>query len=421
MSIITPGTSAPGSIATAQLANDSVDDTKINFGTGTNQVNTDDLPEGSTNLYHTSERVDDRVNALLTAGSNITLTYDDAANTLTIAATEDNLANNSLFDLSDISGTHGAGKLLVNTGSGFSAISVNTDNFSEGSSNLFHTSARAISAVEGEATLVLQEGVTVDSDILIGNWNYRNNTSFPVTGLKVTSPEDKVKWAMINLEEFGGNLADADDKPFNINNPTISGVVHAGSEASPTAVGTSIRTMSVSGSARYGTGNGDIDTTAQIGFETAEAQTSSNRGGAMIFKVTPTTTNTMQDYLKVTATGTTNLNIAYDPSTTFGTTVFSSQSTNGFQVDNNFKINGNTTLGDANTDTVTVNAVMSIADTSGFKIGNITKSTADTLDTAGAVAKGGIALITDGSRPNVPIFYDGSDWRYFSDSTVIAS
>ena len=51
--------------------------------------NTDNITEGSTNLFHTSERVDDRVNALLTAGSNITLTYDDAANTLTVTGLSD--------------------------------------------------------------------------------------------------------------------------------------------------------------------------------------------------------------------------------------------------------------------------------------------------------------------------------------------
>ena len=421
MTIIIPGVSADGSVVTAQLANDSVDATKIDFGTGSNQVDTDVLPEGSTNLYHTNERVDDRVNALLTAGSNITLTYDDAANTLTIAATEDNLANNSLFDLSDVTGSHGAGKLLVNTGSAFAATNVNTDDFSEGSSNLFHTTARAISAVEGEATLNLQEGVTVDTDIRIGNWNYRNNTNFPVTGLRIISPEDKVRWPMINLEGFGDNLADGDDKPFNIHNPTISGVIHGGTEASPTAVGTDQRTLSISGTARFGTSSGDIDTTSQISMNTTEAQTSSNRGGNQIFRITPTTTNTMKDYLKVDAAGLSNLNIAYDPSGEFSFTNLSSQSTNGFQIGNNVKIDGNTTLGDANTDTVTVNAVMSIADTAGFKIGNITKSTADALDAGGFVSKGGIALITDGSRANVPIYYDGSDWRYFSDSTVIAS
>ena len=64
---------------------------------------TDNLTEGSSNLYHTSERVDDRVNALLQAGSNITLTYDDTANTLTIASTdtEDNLSNNTTSDLAE--------------------------------------------------------------------------------------------------------------------------------------------------------------------------------------------------------------------------------------------------------------------------------------------------------------------------------
>ena len=38
---------------------------------------------------YTDEMVDDRVNALLTAGSNITLTYDDTGNTLTINSTGD--------------------------------------------------------------------------------------------------------------------------------------------------------------------------------------------------------------------------------------------------------------------------------------------------------------------------------------------
>ena len=100
MTIIIPGVSADGSVVTAQLADNSITDAKIDFGTGANQVSTADIPE-QTNLYYTDERVDDRVNALLTAGANITLTYDDVANTLTIAATEDNLSNNDTDDLSE--------------------------------------------------------------------------------------------------------------------------------------------------------------------------------------------------------------------------------------------------------------------------------------------------------------------------------
>lgn len=303
---------------------------------------TDDISEGSSNLYFTSERVDDRVNGLLQAGANITLTYDDTANTLTIAATEDNLSNNTTDDLSEGStnlyySDARVANWFTNTGLGL----LSTDVIAEGSSNLYHTNARAISAVEGEATLNLQEGVTVDTDITIGNWNYRNNTNFPVTGIKVTSPEDKVKWAMINLEEFGGDLADADDKPFNIHNPTISGVVHGGTEASPTAVGSDIRTMAVAGSPRFDTGGGDVDTTAMIIFSTTEAQSSTNRGAQMLFKVCPTTRNSMEDWLKVTATALTNLNVAYDPSGSFQQTVLSTQSTNGFQVDDKLKVDDN--------------------------------------------------------------------------------
>src|SRR6056300_1452536 len=47
-------------------------------------ANTDDLAEGTTNLFYTNERVDDRVAALLVGGNNITATYDDTAGTLTI-------------------------------------------------------------------------------------------------------------------------------------------------------------------------------------------------------------------------------------------------------------------------------------------------------------------------------------------------
>ena len=44
----------------------------------------DHITEGSTNLFFTNERVDDRVGALVVGGANITATYDDAAGTLTI-------------------------------------------------------------------------------------------------------------------------------------------------------------------------------------------------------------------------------------------------------------------------------------------------------------------------------------------------
>jgi hypothetical protein len=48
-------------------------------------LSTTDIEEGA-NLYYTDERVDDRVNGVLVAGTGITKTYNDEANSLTIAA-----------------------------------------------------------------------------------------------------------------------------------------------------------------------------------------------------------------------------------------------------------------------------------------------------------------------------------------------
>ena len=75
------------SIPNSSLANSSVtiNSNSLALG-GTLTLDTGDIGEGS-NLYFTNERVDDRVNALVTAGTGITSTYDDAAGTLTLATT----------------------------------------------------------------------------------------------------------------------------------------------------------------------------------------------------------------------------------------------------------------------------------------------------------------------------------------------
>ena len=70
------------------------------FGTTTNVLSnytTDNLTEGS-NQYYTDERVDDRVSALLVGGTNINVSYDDLGNALTISATIDSGVG---FDLSE--------------------------------------------------------------------------------------------------------------------------------------------------------------------------------------------------------------------------------------------------------------------------------------------------------------------------------
>jgi hypothetical protein len=57
------------------------------FDTRLGTKTTDNLTEGSSNLYFSNELVDDRVANLIVAGTSISATYDDSANSLTIANT----------------------------------------------------------------------------------------------------------------------------------------------------------------------------------------------------------------------------------------------------------------------------------------------------------------------------------------------
>lgn len=85
---------------------------------GTSITNTDALPEGLVNLYHTDERVRDVMGATLVAGANVTITVNDPGDIITIAST----------------GGGGGGP-------------TDTDGLPEGVVNLYFTDARARTAV----------------------------------------------------------------------------------------------------------------------------------------------------------------------------------------------------------------------------------------------------------------------------------
>lgn len=105
---------AAGSAAAAQAAAEAYADA----------LTTDDVAEGSTNKYLTDERVQDLISTTLVQGSNITLTYNDSAGTLTVAAA-------SGYTSSDF-GTDFAAKT--------------TDNLTEGTTNKYFTNQRALDA-----------------------------------------------------------------------------------------------------------------------------------------------------------------------------------------------------------------------------------------------------------------------------------
>ncbi|MEW6295949.1 MAG: hypothetical protein AB1467_06740 [Candidatus Diapherotrites archaeon] len=90
-------------------------------------LDTDDVPEGITNLYLTNERIDDRTAALIQNGTGLTWTYDDILNTLT--------GNVSLTPF-------------------------NTNNLSEGTTNFYYTETRFNSSFSEKTTDNLTQGTT---------------------------------------------------------------------------------------------------------------------------------------------------------------------------------------------------------------------------------------------------------------------
>ena len=114
---------------------------------------TDALAEGVSNLYFTDERVDDRVAALISGGTGISATYDDLGNLLTLSAVQsdintDNLTEGStnLFTTAARTRGHFSYGTGIQLNSGTLSVTqsdINTDNVTEGSTNIFFTDARA--------------------------------------------------------------------------------------------------------------------------------------------------------------------------------------------------------------------------------------------------------------------------------------
>jgi hypothetical protein len=193
------------------------------------------------------------------------------------------------------------------------------------------TSSGAVSAVESETTLELSEGLTVDSDIFVGDYDLLSTTGYSSTGVQVVKPDTKAKWAAVSVVEYGGDYNNT--LPFgSFHNPTFGGEIHGGTQASPTAAPNGKRAVQFNGAARYGTGASDVHTIANIVIATNETQTSTNRGGQMQFRVTPNDDSSTRDFLKLSGQGSQRIDVDYDPSGHFSQTRVTTQSTDGFEV-----------------------------------------------------------------------------------------
>ena len=147
---------------------------------------TDALSEGTTNLYYTNERVDDRVAALISGGTGISATYNDAGNLLTLSAdfgefdTDDvnEGSSNRYFTQARARNAFTYGNGIQHDGSGTISVTqsdINTDNLTEGSTNIFFTNARARGA--------FSTGGDLSYNAATGEFSFTERTDAEVDGL----------------------------------------------------------------------------------------------------------------------------------------------------------------------------------------------------------------------------------------------
>lgn len=129
--------------------------------TGVGDSTTDDLNEGSNNLYFTEERVDDRVDGLITPGLHLSSTYNDSSDSLVLDADDDlsNYSNDAGF-ITDLT-------------------TFTTDDLSEGPNNLYYTSDRVKGEFGSGGDLNYTKEKTVGFALSNGTYT---GTSFDVSG-----------------------------------------------------------------------------------------------------------------------------------------------------------------------------------------------------------------------------------------------
>ena len=124
-------------VTNAMLANSGVtiNSQALSLG-GTLTLDSDNIGEGSTNLYYSNEKVDDRISVLIQNGTGLSFTYNDSLGTFTPTV---------------------------------SLSSFDTDNLSEGSTNKYFSNTLANSAIDARVTKTFVDNLNVVAASASGN------------------------------------------------------------------------------------------------------------------------------------------------------------------------------------------------------------------------------------------------------------
>ena len=395
-------TSANPTLSAGELAY-STDVNKIKIGNGSSgwaslsyiTDNTDEITEGVSNLFYTDERVDDRVAQLLTAGSNITLSYDDGAGTLTISATEDNLSNNTTNDLA------------------------------EGNTNLYFTVERAQDAVGEMVTGNTESGISVTYDDETNKLNFDVSdptltftgdatgsgtiTNLGSTSIELTVADNSHNHTASNISDFTeaaqdviGGMVDSntesgisvsyDDETgklnFNVNDPTITLSGDVTGSATMTDLGNvTITTTVAADSVALGTDTtgdyvatiaGTTDQISVAGEGTESRAVTLSLPQSIATTSSPTFAGATLDSVRV---GVTNVN---EIDTSSGNLILDSAG-GTVEIDDNLAVAGDLTV---NGTTTTINATTISVDDKNIELGSVDTPTDTTANGGGITLKG---------------------------------
>ena len=269
----------------------------------------------------------------------------------------------------------------------------------------------------------------------IGDFDSSGSPAYSMSGIQINSGD--VAWPTITFKEFAGTDGGG-NKPVNLfTNPGFETEVFGGTPASPAALGDAKRIIVVNGNAANGS---SLPGTANIRIlgKTVGVQSGSNRGTEFIVETTPSNSTATMESIKVIA----NKLIIGDSGHDSGNAIISANggdlklddrldtnnnniinSGGDVTIDDNLKVNtnltvdGNTQLGNANTDTVTCTAKLTASN--GFVNTILDTATANTLAGMGIIDEGAQAYISDGNAGGKCMaFYDGSNWKKMHDPTA---
>lgn len=153
-------------IPNSGLANSSVtiNSNSLSLG-GSLTLDTDDIGEGSSNLYHTTARA----RGALSATTNTGVTYTSGTGVIALASIPNSSLTNSAVTVNSNSVSLGA------------SITLDTDDIGEGSSNLYYTDARSRGAVSATAN----SGLTYNSSTGVFNLASIPNTALANSSITI--------------------------------------------------------------------------------------------------------------------------------------------------------------------------------------------------------------------------------------------